>query len=604
MLIRNDRLEQPGVLGWAFTTTHVSHFQPLSWLAWAATRRAAGSGPAAHHALSWLFHLLNAGLVYALAGRFFPEAKGAAAVAALVFSIHPLRVETVAWASAAPYVLSLSFTLLSVLLYLGSGSTLRYLASVGAYAVSLLLRPLALGLPLVLFAIDFLPGRATRRPLAGKLPFFILAAVALALEWRARPFASLVEFGWGARLTLAVSAPFLYLARTLAPMNLTPLDPLPLRAETSWPVLIAASAALVGLSGVLWRRRGRWPEPLSGWFSYLVLLIPALGLAPSGLQATADRYTYLPGVVLGLLAGGALSFLWSEWPRRRTGAAILAGGILVLLGAQSWRQTGWWQDSISLWTRAVAVDPRNDVALYNLATALAEAGREEEAIARYEELLRLLPEHAPARQNLNLLRAQRLEHQAGRLAASGRLEEAAGLYQEALELDPARLHSRASRGVALAHLGRAEEAIPDLEMAWKSGAAEPEVPNALGFALASLGRDEEASELLRAALARFPEDLNLAHNWARLLATSENPRVRDGERALEMALRLVEKSGGKDPRLLDTLAAAYAAVGQLAEAAETEDRATALARAAGDSTLAAELAARGRFYRARGPGSR
>src|SRR5262249_25436494 len=123
--------------------------------------------------------------------------------------------------------------------------------------------------------------------------------------------------------------------------------------------------------------------------------------------------------------------------------------VVSTLGVLSWRQTSIWRDSISLWTRASELDPRNDVATYNLAVSLAEAGRDDEAIARYEQTLVLLPDHAPARRNLDILLANRAERQAAELATRNRLDEAIAKYEEALRIDPTRIRARARRGIAL-----------------------------------------------------------------------------------------------------------------------------------------------------------
>jgi tetratricopeptide (TPR) repeat protein len=242
----------------------------------------------------------------------------------------------------------------------------------------------------------------------------------------------------------------------------------------------------------LWRQR---PGLLTGWLAYLALTAPASGLAPSGLQATADRYTYLPGVVLALLVGAALGEAWRAPGGRRPALAVAAVGA-VALSLASVRYLAHWRDSTALWTRALAVDPRNDVALYNLGLALEEAGDEAAAVRRYEELLRLVPDHAPARHNRDRLEARRLEREAGELAAQRRLQEAIARYTRALALDPERLHSRRSRGMALAQLGRFEEAIPDLRAAVAGGPPEAPVLHALAFALERTGHAEEAERLL------------------------------------------------------------------------------------------------------------
>jgi tetratricopeptide (TPR) repeat protein len=280
-------------------------------------------------------------------------------------------------------------------------------------------------------------------------------------------------------------------------------------------------ALLAAVSVGAWRLRARWPWLLAAWLAYLLLLGPASGLAPSGLQATADRYTYVPSVAVALLVGAAAARLWAQERRHVWLAAGTA--LAVALSIQTVRQLGYWRDSITLWTRALELDPRNDVALYNLALALEEAGEPARAAQRYRELVSLVPDHGPARRNLGRLEAARYEREAGDAAAAGRLEEAVLLYGRALEQDAARLHSRRSRGMVLAQLGRFGQAIPDLQAAVAAGGAGPEVAAALAFALAQEGRSEEAVRVLQAAVARHPDVPDLARELARLEGRIRQP---------------------------------------------------------------------------------
>jgi Flp pilus assembly protein TadD len=297
-------------------------------------------------------------------------------------------------------------------------------------------------------------------------------------------------------------------------VDLSPLDVQALAPAASPGRLLAGVVLLAGVSLAAWRMRVGRPWVLAGWLAYLLLLAPAAGLAPSGLQATADRYTYIPSVVVALLAGAWAARVWAGARR----AAWLAAGVALgaALAAQTVRQLGYWRDSVTLWTRAVELDPRNDVALYNLALALDAAGDESGATRRYHEVIGLVPDHAPARENLARLEAARLEREAGAAAASGRLEEAVLLYGRALEQDPARLHARRSRGMALAQLGRFAQALPDLQAAVAAGGAEPEIAAALAFVLVQEGRRDEAVGVLREAVARHPGVPGLARELARL----------------------------------------------------------------------------------------
>ena len=628
-LQNNARLAAPGVLRWAFTTTEMGHYQPLAWLVWSEIKALFGLNPVAFHALSLIGHLLNGALVYFVCIRLALAAglearprQFAALVAALAFAVHPIRVEVVAWASAFPYVLSLGLTLVALLAYLSycanaSAAARRWWLglSVCIYALSLLSRVNAIGFPLVLLALDVYPLRRVAsqvrprvsrnvtpaptlrtwgRLLVEKIPFLVVALVAAVAESRARELPTLEEVGLGARLTMAATAPFAYLGRTLLPIRLSPVDPLPMQPHLEWLPLTLGAAGLVAITVAAWKARGQWPALPVAWVVYVLLLAPAIGLTPSGLQATADRYMYLPGVVLSLLVGVAVARV-NPIARRRWALLPLAS-LLALLAAATWRQTGWWHDSITLWTRAADLDPRNDIATYNLAIALAEAGRVEDAAGRYEQTLQLVPDHELARHNLDRIRAGQAEQEGDRLAETGRLDEAIDRYSRALALDSARLHARSARGIALVRRGRFKEAVADLRPVFGGRADDRAVASALAFALVQTQQAGEAATVLKHALARYPDDVELAHNLARLLATTSDPDVRDGALALRLALAIRDRTSGRDARVLDTLAAAYAAAGQRALAIRTAKEAAALASQLGEADLAEEITSHGRSY--------
>jgi tetratricopeptide (TPR) repeat protein len=613
-LVANRALEDPGIVRWAFSTTHMSHYQPLSWLAWAAVRRTLGADARSHHLASLLLHLANAALVLVLGlrfgsvlGRVGAAGLAAAVAAALLFAVHPLRVEPVAWASALPYLLALLLLLLASLAYLEHARRPRgswpWLAAAAAlYALSLLARPIAPGFPLVLLIFDLLLGRAASsgktRILLEKAPLAGLAVAALWLEAGARHFAPLARISLAARLSDAVRAPFVYLFRTVDPIGLSPLDPQPLAPTASWTWLLLGTTVLVVSSVMAVRRWPRHPSIAAAWFAYLALLAPALGLAPSGLQATADRYTYVPGVAIALLAGGALAAAWTR-PRLRAGGAAALVAVVATLGIAAARQVEVWRDSVTLWTRAAALDPRNDVALYNLGQALEETGNAAAAADRYRETVRLVPDHVPARRRLDAIEVAGLEREAGELLDANRLDEAARAFATALERDPSLKHAHAGRGIALFRLGRLPEAATELQTAVAGGVADPEVASALAFALAETDRREEAKRVLEAARARNPADVNLAYNLSRLIAGDPARTPADAEEALRLARFVVERTPGKDPRVLDTLASALAAAGRADEADRASAEAVEEARRQGEADLAAVIDANARARRAK-----
>ena len=589
VIVNNPDLGGSHVVRWAFTTTLVGHYQPLAWMLWSGVKSAFGLSAHAFHAASLLAHVLNTILVYIVAWRLTSLTRMdprprlvAAASASALFGLHPVRVEAVAWASAFPYVLSLALLLIAFLAYLAyaeherdgrrnaTAKAARYTISLVAYVASLLARATAVAFPLVLLLVDFYPlrrGAPVRRLLIEKLPFAAAALVVTLVESRAREIATLQDVSAGARMTMAAIAPFVYLGRTIWPVRLTPLDPLPIVPVVHWLPLAASLAALVAISLAAWIARRRWPGATVTWFAFVLLLAPVAGLTPSGLQATADRYLYVPGVVLalaaGALVGGALAARPS--PAWRSAVVVCAVGVAIVLAGVTWRQMAWWHDSIALWTRVLELDPRNDIATYNLAIALRDAGREEEAMRQYEATLRLVPDHDFARQSLAALRARQAEH-------------------------------AADRGLELVRLGRSQEAVTELRAAYDANLRDASVLNALAFSLMDTGRSSDAVAVLKQGVERYPNDVDMAHNLARLLATAPDAAVRDGALALRLALDVDHRTGSHDPRALDTLAAAYAVSGRLDLARETARKALARAREARDAELERQIADHARAY--------
>jgi Flp pilus assembly protein TadD len=215
---------------------------------------------------------------------------------------------------------------------------------------------------------------------------------------------------------------------------------------------------------------------------------------------------------------------------------------------------------------------------------------------RYEQTLQLVPDHTLARHDLTALQAKQAEREAGRLAEAGHFDEANEQYVRTLALDSTRLHARAAHGMVLLRLGRTMEAAAELRIAYDAGVRDAAALNALAFTLMNTGRSAEAVTVLKEGVSTYPDDVDLTHNLARLLATAPDPRVRDGALALRLALDVRDRTGGRDPRALDTLAAAYGAVGRRDLARETAHQAVARAREIGDADLVHEIERRARGY--------
>ncbi|MGE0360595.1 MAG: tetratricopeptide repeat protein [Vicinamibacterales bacterium] len=597
----NPRLQEPAssLAAWAFSTRAMGHYQPLSWPALAVL---AGSppSPARVHGAAVALHALNAVLLFALIAlvitdapgrRHAPVRWGSPLAAAALFALHPLRVEPVAWASALPYLISYAPLLAATAAWVawvrgGRGGWLAL--GLGLFVASQLFRVTAPLFAVPLLAIAWpLPGRR-RAPAAlwrGAAPFALLGLGVAAVEAWARGPESVTDYPLAVRVTWAVTHPAVYLWHTVVPIGLTPLDPLPRIAAVDWMRTGLAVATAVAVVAATWWRWGR-VAALAVWGAWLALLLPVVGLFPSGLQLTADRYTYGPALALAVAVGVVLARLAAPRPAMSLGLALAAS---LTLGVVTQAALPHWRDSIAVWTRALALDAGNDVARYNLALAHLQNGQDDEGMAALEALLAQVPDHDLARQRLATLRADRAQRAADAAANAGRLREAIQAYDEVLAHDPGRTRARLNRGMALVQAGAAAGAAADLEAGGAATSPDPAVAGALALAWSETGRGADAIALLRRTHDRDPSNLGVAMNLARLLLTASPPAVRDPEAALAIATGVNDATGGRDPRVLATLAEALAATGRRRDAAQAWSVAIALADESGNADLAADL---------------
>ena len=380
----------PAQLRWMFTTFHAGHYIPLTWLSLGLDYLLWGLRPGGYHLTSLLLHTATALAFYFVSLRLLrlalppattPAAlRWGAALAALLFAVHPLRVESVAWATERRDVLSGLFYVLALLCYLKAfdpapAARLRlplwYGLTLACFAAAVLSKSIAVTLPVTLLVLDVYPlrrlggpaGWRAPRPWLEKLPFFALSAAVAAVAFLAMlPLGnalSVADMGLGLRVFLSVYGLAFYLFKTVLPLDLSPLYPV-FVTITWWHFAVVAGTALVA---VLMRRR--WPAFTAVWLVYAITLAPVLGFFHNGPQAVADRYSYLACLGWALLAGGAVAWSWSGARVVRAVAAIIVV-VLVMLTAQQVRV---WRDSVSLWSYAVALEPGNRIARINLGGA-------------------------------------------------------------------------------------------------------------------------------------------------------------------------------------------------------------------------------------------
>lgn len=449
---------------WAFTTFHLANWHPVTWLSHMLDVELFGLRPGPHHAVNAALHAANAALLFLLlraaTGRALPSA-----LAAALFALHPLHVESVAWVSERKDVLS---TLLWLLTFLAYGryarqpSRSRMLWVLLCCALGLMAKPMLVTLPFTLLLADLWPlGRLSfaapdwpraRSLLVEKVPLFALSALSAAVAYTAQSRGGAIPAGqalpFGARAANAVVSAAGYLAQAAWPADLAAIYPHPgLSPDGLSPWRVAAAAlALCLLTGAAWWQRRARPWLAVGWAFYLGTLVPVLGLVQVGFQGHADRYTYVP--LIGVFV--ALSFLAADLLGTRAPRAALAVLCALWLAALSWTSAGQaavWRDSLTLFQHAVAVTRDNGPALRNLGVAWQELRRPDLAAEALERSVALSPLDAHAWMDLGVS-----------WISLGRVAEAQGAFEKASRMRPGDPVVWYNLALCFAVQGRLEEA--------------------------------------------------------------------------------------------------------------------------------------------------
>lgn len=432
----------PDHIAWMFRSTLMGHYQPLTWVSYAIDHELSGPelDPGAYHRTSMLLHAVNAVLLYFVARRLLavagfaagPRAEvhrvAAAAIAAAFWAVHPLRVESVAWATERRDVLSGMFWLAALLAYLRAfpPATVRPAslawcgASVAFLLLSLLSKAWGMTFFVVAIVLDWYPLRRLpfsplhwlRRDalavLAQKVPFAVLGiAFAITASWAIRSVLAMrttADWPLQSRVVQAIYGLTWYVRKTAWPSDLCALYELPVGLDPWEPRFIASYIAL-GAAGallVVLRRRASWLVAAAA--AYTILVGPVLGLFQSGDQFVADRYSYLSCMSWSILAGAGAVHVCRRLHRPEIAAAAAAIPVLVVLAALSWKQTTTWKDSESLWRHAALgapdrVIPRVNygLALEQRAKALERDGKKAEAELLFDQAIRQYSDAAELR---------------------------------------------------------------------------------------------------------------------------------------------------------------------------------------------------------------
>ncbi len=567
-------------LQWMFATLHNSLYRPITWVTLGADYLLWGVRPFGYHLTSLLFHCINALLVYWLTLRLLTLSPSNAQVqgehglrlgagfAALVFAVHPLRVEVVAWASARNDVVAAPFFIMTILCYLRavrasqSGHARIWMsAAIAAFGLSLLAKPNAITLPFVLLVLDVYPlqrlcggvekwfGKPARSIWWEKTPFLLLSVgagvLALIAKEQSQLLTPLDHYGLIERAIQSIYSLAFYLWKSMVPIALSPLYELPVHLEFSNAPFLWSGVLVVVLTLLLFILRHKWPAGLAGWLAYLVILAPVTGIVQNGPQIAADRYSYLSCIPLAVLAGSALSAVWQARLLGALGRAAfastiaIAGLVILSLVALTWRQTRVWRDAETLWRHALAVDENSFFAQQFLGTVLFDQKKTDEAIIHFHRALEINPRRASAHNNM-----------ANALASRGDTKGAAQYYLQAIQLDgnSAAAHFNFARLLALN--GNDTEAMEHYRRVIEIRPDHADAHSDLGLLLETKGEVDAAVSQFQKAIELDSTHAKAYFNFAELLANrgelakatvnyQQAARMNPNEPAIQVRLAIV-----------------------------------------------------------------
>lgn len=453
-------------IAWALASTEQSNWHPLTWISHELDCQIYGLRPAGHHLTNLGFHVIDVLLLFVILS-FATRATTKSFVVALLFAVHPLNVESVAWVAERKNVLSTAFFLLAIgayCLYARKMKKKWYALALVMFLCGLASKPMVITLPFVLLLLDYwplqraphaafhsssssIPQRSWSQLALEKVPFFLLsigsAVVTIFAQKTGGAIKPLSEISFGVRLENAICAYAEYLLKVLWPSSLAVHYPHPGNTLALWKV-VGAGLLLAVISVGIWRSASRRPYLVVGWCWFLGTLVPVIGLVQVGNQAIADRYMYI--AIIGLL----VMLVWggSDFLQDKIGWRIqfaIAGIVVATLVVISHRQIGFWESSYDLWAHTLDVTKDNYVAEDNLGEALANLGRNDDALVHFYEAKRISSTDLSSRVNIAAI-----------LQSRGAVREAASEYAAAIKIasgNPNNRDNAKPMATALANLG-------------------------------------------------------------------------------------------------------------------------------------------------------
>lgn len=533
---------------WAFGFTDIAYWHPLTWISHMADCQLFGLNAGMHHLVNLIFHISNSLLLFYVLKRTTRDLMRSAFVAAL-FALHPIQVESVAWAAERKNVLSTLFWLLTLLAYVRyteKPDLYRYLLAMTIFVLGLMAKPILVTLPFVFLLLDYWPlgrfqqiwqdednegnyGKSVKtgddhtatltmtsrisdyrrylnyqfiQLVKEKIPFFLLSTIPIYLTMSSLKHHGIVIsteiLAMKLRLANALVSYISYLKKMIWPHKLSVFYPYPDSLPFWW--VFGSGVVLLFITSLAVRLSVRKPYLVTGWLWYLGILFPAIGLTQAGLwPAMADRWAYVPLIGIFIILAWGIPDLLFKCPHREKILIAITAIILPTIIIDSWIQTGYWRNSITLFEHAFKVNSNNPVAHVKLGEVYANQGLVGEAIRHYTDALRIDPDNASVHNNLGLV-----------LAEQGLTKKAIDHYHEALRLNPELEGVNLNMGAALVANGHISEAIEHYIKELRLNPEDAQTHNNLGIALHKLGHTSEAIQHFTVALRNTP-DFDQAH---------------------------------------------------------------------------------------------
>jgi hypothetical protein len=537
-------------LYWMFTTFHDGNYHALCWMTFGFDFVMWGLNPTGYHLTNLVLHILNTVLFYYLIVMFLLKAHISSSesrlsgihisafIGALFFSIHPLRVESVAWISTRGDVLCAFFYIMAVIAYLKRAQKEDdddrrkwFVISLAFFILSLLSRAWGITFPVVILILDAYPLRrfvwkgrfssAHKMLLIEKIPYALLALGAGILAFLAKRGSMLVvtEYGILNRIVQAAYGLSFYISKTLFPVGLSPLYSLEKNFNPMDLKYILCGFLIFGVTAGLVVMRHQRPWAITSWFCYAVIVSPLLGFAQTGPQIAADRYTYISCLPFGILVGAGIYRLWiarqnSALPSAGWHAAVTGSLVcLALLSFLSLYQVRIWKDRGVFWSRVIQLYPDNPIAYNDRGNFYKEQGNMVRALEDYKIAIQLKPDFAKAFYNRALLR-EKMGDTSGAIAD----------HSDVIRFNSKHARAYNNRGALFKNLGQIDRALSDFDSAIRINPFSPE-------AYANRGVIRQAQNDLKRAIQDFSKTLEVAsvhwpsRAWVEQLLDSARKRL-------------------------------------------------------------------------------